>query len=187
MQTKQEFYISDFNNYLSVYIIFLVILFSSKSMVGNTDILQVKVEQNFTVESSIDTLPPSPKEEVYVVVENMPRFPGCEDIEGTEKDKKDCADKLMLEYVYGNLKYPKEALEAGKSGLSYLSFIVRTDGNITDINLLRDPGYGMGEEAIRIVESMKEMEEKWTVGTQRGKLVSVVYKLPITFRLPKEK
>ncbi|MFK7796249.1 MAG: hypothetical protein AB8E82_02270 [Aureispira sp.] len=51
-----------------------------------------------------DTPPPSKEEYLIHVTEIMPRFPGCEAIEGTDRDKKQCADQKLLHYVYSNLK-----------------------------------------------------------------------------------
>ena len=40
----------------------------------------------------------------------MPRFPGCEDMKGSDAEKEECAKKKLLEFIYGNLKYPTIAL-----------------------------------------------------------------------------
>ena len=39
-------------------------------------------------------------EEIYKVVEVMPRFPGCEDMDGTEEEKRNCANQQMLAFIY---------------------------------------------------------------------------------------
>ena len=52
---------------------------------------------------------PKPKKEkvdkIFQVVEQMPRFPGCDDA-GTDAEKDACAGKKLLEYIYKNIKYP---------------------------------------------------------------------------------
>ena len=55
-------------------------------------------------------------EEVFVVVaEEMPVFPGCSDIEdGFEKSK--CSKQNLFEFIFSNVKYPKEAHEKGIEG-----------------------------------------------------------------------
>jgi len=127
--------------------------------------------------------PPEPEvEEIFRVVEQMPRFPGCED-EGSKEEKDACAQKKLLEYIYKNVKYPAIARENGIQGRVVLQFVVEKDGSITDINVVRDIGAGCGEEAQRVVESMNNMPQKWTPGKQRGKSVRVQFTLPVSFKL----
>jgi protein TonB len=64
-----------------------------------------------------------------------------------------------------------------------VQFVVEKDGKITDANVVRDIGAGCGEEALRVVNSMNSMGEKWTPGKQRGKSVRVQFTLPVSFKL----
>ena len=121
-------------------------------------------------------------ENVYKVVEEMPRFPGCESII-SEKEKEDCAKNKMLEYIYKNLKYPHEAIKAGLEGQCVVRFIVNTDGNIENIKIVRDIGGGCGQAVLNVISGMNEMQEKWIPGKQGGNLVKVLYTLPIKFKL----
>jgi protein TonB len=130
--------------------------------------------------------PPPPKEEpeeIFKVVEQMPRFPGCEDQGGTNEQKYECATTKMLEYVYKNVKYPAIARENGIQGRVVVQFVVEKDGRITDAQVVRDIGAGCGEEALRVVNSMNQMSQKWTPGKQRGKPVRVQFTLPVSFKL----
>jgi periplasmic protein TonB len=130
--------------------------------------------------------PPPPKEdveEIFKVVEQMPRFPGCENISGTNEEKLKCAEGKMLEYIYKNVKYPAIARENGIQGRVVIQFVVERDGSITDAQVVRDIGAGCGEEALRVVNSMNSMSEKWTPGKQRGKPVRVQFTLPVQFKL----
>ena len=128
--------------------------------------------------------PPEPEvEEIFKVVEQMPRFPGCEDIGGSNQEKYDCAQKEMLNYIYKNVKYPAIARENGIQGRVVVQFVVEKDGTITDARVVRDIGAGCGEEALRVVNSMNSMPQKWTPGKQRGKAVRVQFTLPVSFKL----
>mgnify|MGYP006144067255 CR=1 FL=1 len=62
----------------------------------------------------------------------------------------------------------------------YVSFVIETDGTLTNIKVLRDPGYEMGKEAIRVLKSIKT---KWKPGIKDGKKVRTAYNLPITVNL----
>lgn len=115
--------------------------------------------------------------------EQMPRFPGCEGIEGEHVVKKQCADQKMLSFIYDNIQYPQQALEGGIEGMVVVSFVVDKQGKLQNIKLLRDPGGGLGEEALRIVRRMNALPEAWTPGKQRGKTVKVQYNLPVRFKL----
>lgn len=62
----------------------------------------------------------------------------------------------------------------------YVSFIVEKDGTMSNIQVLRNPGYGTGKEAIRVLKSIKT---KWSQGMVNGKFVRTAYKLPITINI----
>ena len=123
--------------------------------------------------------------EVFKIVEEMPRFPGCEDLE-TEAEKKSCADAKMLDYIYSNLVYPAEAIEKNVVGHVVLQFMVETDGFISEIKIGREIGFGCGQAAVNVIESMNTMGKVWRPGHQRGKPVRVLYTLPIKFENQKK-
>jgi len=123
--------------------------------------------------------------EIIGIAEVRPRFPGCEDLSGTHKEKKACADKKMLEYIYSRLDYPQIAQSNGIEGTVVIQFVVTKEGVVSDINAVRKVGAGCDEAATRIIENMNNLPERWTPGKQRGKNVSVRYTLPIKFKLLK--
>ena len=122
------------------------------------------------------------KEEVFIIVQEFPRFPGCEDLED-KSEKEDCAQKKILEHIYGNLQYPALARENKVEGQVVLQFVVTKEGYIADIQIIRDLDDGCGEEALKVVQSMNDLPERWTPGKQRGNLVNVKYTLPVKFKL----
>lgn len=127
--------------------------------------------------------PPAPEvEEIFKVVEEMPRFPGCEN-ESTAEAKKQCADKKMLEFIYKNIKYPAIARENGVEGTSVITFVVEKDGTVTDARIVRDIGAQCGQESLRVVNLMNQQNIKWTPGKQRGRAVRVQFNLPVRFKL----
>ena len=130
--------------------------------------IDVNVEEDEPIEPTIpiDIIEEEIVEEVpFIIVENMPTFPGGE--------------KKMLEYVAKNVKYPQLAKEVGTQGRVFVSFIVEKDGSITNVTILRGIGSGCDEEAIRVVKSMP----KWNPGLQCGRAVRVSCNLPINFKL----
>lgn len=133
--------------------------------------------------------PPPPKmkepevEEIFKIVEQMPRFPGCDDFPGDNASKSDCANKKLMEFIYANIQYPAIARENNVEGTVVVQFVVDTDGSISNAKVVRDIGAQCGEEALRIVELMNHMPEKWTPGKQRGRPVRVLFMLPVKFKL----
>lgn len=122
-------------------------------------------------------------EEIFKIVEQMPRFPGCEDLVGSNDEKFECSQKLLLEYIYSNLQYPDEAKSAVIEGRVVVQFVVEENGEITDVNAVRDIGNGCGAEAERVVNLMNSMNDNWIPGKQRGRPVRVQFTLPIQFKL----
>ncbi|MEZ4991069.1 MAG: TonB family protein [Saprospiraceae bacterium] len=131
---------------------------------------------------------PMPKEkepeqpDFFTIVESMPLFPGCDDLP-TKEERKTCSDKNLLSFLSKNMKYPAVARENGIEGTAFVSFIVETDGTITGAKVLRAPGGGLGEEALRVVNLMNEEGLRWTPGKQRTEPVRVQFNLPVRFKL----
>lgn len=126
-------------------------------------------------------------EEIFRVVEEMPRFPGCEDMEGTSEERKRCADEKMLQFLYSNIRYPEIAVRDSVEGQVVVSFIVEKDGRLTGAEILREPGSGTGEEVLRLIEEMNIQKINWTPGRQRGMAQRVQFILPVKFALRESK
>lgn len=105
-------------------------------------------------------------ERPYTYVEQMPQFKG--------------GDVEMMKFLGMNIRYPKQAQEAGTEGLVVLTFVVEDDGSLKDITVLKSLGQGTDEEALRVVQLMNG---KWSPGRQNGKAVPVRYTLPIRFAI----
>jgi protein TonB len=58
--------------------------------------------------------------------------------------------------------------------------VIEKDGSMTNIHVKRDPGYGLGKEAIRVLKSLRT---KWTPGIINSKPVRTAYDLPITVQM----
>jgi antitoxin component YwqK of YwqJK toxin-antitoxin module len=81
----------------------------------------------------------------------------------------------FYEHIARNFNTPKvEGLE----GKVYVTFVVDIDGTLTDFKILRDIGFGTGEEAIRAVKNYKG----WIPGEQRGRKVRCHFSLPINVK-----
>ena len=123
------------------------------------------------------------EEEIFKVVEQMPRFSGCEGQFASQRETSDCAKEKMLQYIYKNLIYPEDAIKEDVEGTSVIQFVVAKDGSIKDASIIRDIGSGCGQEALRVVNEMNNLPRKWTPGLHRGHAVSVYYTLRVTYKL----
>lgn len=84
----------------------------------------------------------------------------------------------FYQFIGKNFKTPKVE---GLQGKVYVTFVIEKDGSIIDIKVLRDIGYGTGEEAVRVLKECP----KWNPGIQNGKAVRVLYSLPISITTQK--
>ncbi|MCB0705030.1 MAG: TonB family protein [Saprospiraceae bacterium] len=116
-----------------------------------------------------------------LVVEVMPRFPGCEDQDMKRSEKEACATLELLKFMGSAIDYPAAAREVGISGMVVVQFIVEKDGSITNAKVVRDIGGGCGREALRVVKQMP----RWIPGMQQGRAVRVQFSLPVRFELSK--
>jgi protein TonB len=105
------------------------------------------------------------EEEVFLVVEEDPEFPGGLD--------------ALSKFIADNIKYPQLAKENNITGRVFVSFVVEKDGRVGQVKILRDIGGGCGNEAVRVVKMMP----KWKPGKQRGKAVRTQFNLPVNFDL----
>ena len=106
------------------------------------------------------------EEEVFVIVEDMPKFKGG-DI------------NRFREWVQKRVRYPAIASENGIQGRVYLTFVVETSGLVSNVSITRSVDALLDEAAKEAVEA----SPKWEPGLQRGRPVRVRYSIPIIFQI----
>ena len=104
-------------------------------------------------------------EEYFVVVEDMPEFPG--------------GDVGLMKFIQRNVRYPAIAKEYNITGKVYVSFIVDKQGNVTNVKIVKGVSKELDDEALRVVSLLP----KYKPGKQRGKTVRVMFTIPINFTL----
>ena len=107
----------------------------------------------------------SDNEEVFMVVEEMPEYPG-----GTTE---------MMAYLAKNIKYPTEAQQKNEEGRVIVQFIVGKDGKLSNIEISKSVSPSLDAEAIRVIKAMPD----WKPGRQRGQAVACKFNLPINFTM----
>ena len=119
---------------------------------------------------------------IYKKVDEMPRFPGCEDKESDAKEAKKCADNKMLTFIYTKIAYPKTAREQGIEGTVVARFVVNKNGEISKAEIVRSIGGGTGEEVLSVIGKMPN----WIPGKKDGEAVNVEFFLPVKFMMEKD-
>mgnify|MGYP003675969537 CR=1 FL=1 len=102
---------------------------------------------------------------IFTVVEMKPEFPG-----GVSE---------MYKFLARNIHYPTIAAKDNIQGTVIINFIVNEEGYIQQPKVEKGLGYGLEEEATRVVLKMPQ----WKPAMQNGKPVAVEYTLPVEFAL----
>lgn len=109
--------------------------------------------------------PEPKKEEIFTAVEQMPQFPGGE--------------AELMKYVANHIKYPTMAAENNIQGRVVVKFVVKKDGSVGEVQVLRGKDPDLDKEAVRVVRTLP----KFIPGKMNGQAVSVWFTLPINFKL----
>ena len=88
--------------------------------------------------------------------------------------------KAFYKFLKDEMRYPKEAKEAGIEGKVFLSFIVTIDGTLRCIDVVRGIHPALDAEALRVMA----LSPKWIPAKSRGRIMEGRYYFPINFRLP---
>lgn len=151
--------------------------------IEETVIESTEINQETVIEAVIevdDVAVGEEEEEItvpFAVIENVPIFPGCENM-STNEERKACFQKKIQEHVIKQFKYPATAAELGIQGRVFVQFVIDTKGYITGVRT-RGPDSNLEKEASRIIASLPQM----TPGMQRGRAVKVPYSIPVNFVL----
>jgi periplasmic protein TonB len=103
--------------------------------------------------------------EPFVVVEEMPMFPG--------------GDAELLKYIGEHTNYPEVAKENNIQGKVIVRFCVTAKGTVSQISVLKGVDPELDKEAMRVVSTLPPFKP----GKQGGKPVPVWYMVPIAFTL----
>jgi TonB family protein len=121
------------------------------------------------------------KDEVFVVVEFLPRFPNCLNV--SKDNQKACFDEQLQKAIFKTLVYPEKDLKNEKEGTVFVQFIVDEKGNFTSIKI---------PENNRATDDMRQAVEKAVkklpriIPARQGeKDVKVTYTIPISFKINK--
>ncbi|GHT19178.1 cell envelope biogenesis protein TonB [Bacteroidia bacterium] len=138
---------------------------------NKTPIVYSNLERNQTVNGKkvhIWTITTESNEEIFTKAEQNPEFPG--------------GIQALYKFISNNLRYPASAQQKGIQGKSVIRFIVKKDGAVSNVELLKGFDADCDAEAIRVIKSLPQFHP----ATQDKKPVEMYYTIPITFALQKQ-
>ncbi|MCR8560548.1 energy transducer TonB [Mucilaginibacter sp. BJC16-A38] len=101
----------------------------------------------------------------FISVEKAAEFPGGPD--------------NFYRYIEKNMRYPKDSWTKKIEGKVIVSFVVGTDGHLTDVKILHGVAPDLDAEAIRLINH----SPSWVPAIQNGRPVKVLFKIPVTFKI----
>jgi len=149
---------------------------SGNNAIANGSIVKNTGKKIGSVVAAITALPSTPADRnikmavdkmgYYNYTEIAPAYPG--------------GQASLESYITNNIEYPREAIDNAAEGTVSVLFTIDENGNIANVKTAGAKlGYGLEEEAIRVVSDMP----KWIPGTIKGKSVKTWYTIPLTYRL----
>jgi TonB family protein len=125
------------------------------------------VPVQFTLPGLVDgSITTDRKDIVFSQVDKQPQFPG--------------GSSGFAHYLANNIKYPDVDKANKTEGKVIASFVVETDGTLSDVKAVRGPSESMKAEAVRVLLR----SPRWVPGVQNGNAVRVSYTVPIQFTIP---
>ncbi|MFB9865083.1 TonB family protein [Rufibacter immobilis] len=113
-----------------------------------------------------EAAPAKDKDLVFIAVEQMPEFPG--------------GQKAMFDFLKDNFVYPQDAKEAKVTGMVVATFVVNTEGKVTDVQVMKKLHPSLDRAFTQVLLKMPN----WKPGTQNGKAVNVKYTVPFRVTSP---
>ncbi|EGK01418.1 energy transducer TonB [Dysgonomonas gadei] len=108
------------------------------------------------------------KDNIYIPVDIMPRFPGGE--------------QEMYKFIKERQKYPESAIKANAEGRVITRFTIKTDGSITNVHIIR----GIHPDCDSLVMDIIKAMPKWEWEKDVKNIKDTDFTLPVIFRLPIE-
>jgi TonB family protein len=137
----------------------------------------MKVPVSFTLPEEEPEEPEIVMPDIFTHPDQMPRFAGCEDKEGTEAQN--CTFQKITQYMRDSLQYPEQARASRIEGTVVTKFVIDETGHVTSPEVVKGIGGGCDEEALRLLSAMPT----WLPGKHNGDVVKVELQLPFQFRL----
>jgi periplasmic protein TonB len=138
--------------------------------ITNTATIEGPDESSVTVNEPVTPLTPTiySQEPPTIIPDSLPEFEG-----GLNALKK---------FLISQLKYPTIAFDQFIEGTVYVKFVVEKNGKVAYPVLQNNVGYGLDEEAMRVVALIPKFKKP---GRVNGKPVRTYFNVPIKFKISK--
>lgn len=117
------------------------------------------------------------EEQVFVIVEEMPRFKGCEEVDLSEI--KACLYGNLHEYIAKKIKYPKKAKKNNISGSVFMYFEVAPSGKVENVRVDKGAHELLDAESMRVIQNLPDFKP----GKHKGQPVRVSFRFPLNYKL----
>jgi protein TonB len=131
----------------------------AQTEVKNTEVVEAASQVKEEVQES------EAEPEPFVVVEEMPMFPGGE--------------RALQQYIADHTEYPEVAKENNIQGKVIVRFCVTSKGGVDLVSIFKGVDPALDAEAIRVVKTLPSFKP----GKQGGKPVPVWFSVPINFQV----
>jgi periplasmic protein TonB len=138
---------------------------STKDVKSNNTNQVVLAPVDETDTKVVEVKRPDEENKIFIAVEIEAGFPGGQD----------AWVNYLRNTLNGNLPVDNGAA-AGKYTV-IVKFVVSKDGSVSDVKCENDPGFGMCEEAVRVIRRTKN----WTPAVQNGQPVNAYRRQPVVF------
>ena len=173
-------------------IVLICVRFSIKTAVQEEE-ADAEIFKLVDVEEFVPPPPPPPVIEKKEVVVNSVK--ASENIQETEKEvveveeappeieyvpqhKISVVPEIPTKAILSKIEYPKMAMKQGIEGVVYLELFIDEAGNIRQVNVLKDPGYGFADAAVAALEGIT-----CKPAMMNDKPVAVRFRYPVRFVL----
>ena len=179
---------------IAIHIIVLVCVRFSVKEAALEEEIDAEIFKLVDVEEFVPPPPPPPVIEKKEVVVNSVK--ASETIQETEKEVVEVEEEVPVEIEYvpqhkisvvpeiptkailSKIEYPKMAMKQGIEGVVYLELFIDEAGNIRQVNVLKDPGYGFAEAAVQALDGIV-----CKPALMNDKPVAVRFRYPVRFVL----
>jgi TonB family protein len=163
-------------------IFFVLFTLFSGGLKAQTFVVPDTAGQAARFKATLQRISPTPEQMAEYPGYREPRFPGCEAVADSSA-RYDCAAENLSRFVRLYARYPQQAAAHGVEGVAIIRIKADERGNVAPIEIVQDPGYGLGEEAWRIIEGMERMHLRWSAQDARLRPLNTIFELSIPFQL----
>lgn len=139
--------------------------------------LDLEIEEDTEIDEIEEIFDDGDEDEVFMIVEKMPAYPGCEELRGEEL--KQCTERAVITKVQTSVKYPAIAKDAMIQGTVFVYYEIDKKGKVVNAEVLRGVHPSLDKAALASVEKLPDHSP----GEQRGKPVRVRYTIPVRFTI----